>query len=113
MIASLRLLGSLVVVTNVLEEVAGDSILHVIVVLTLGHNPWDVGVGWGESLSGLGNLVFILNGFLCIVARDDILNNVVGVGLGSAGLSKILVVGSLIGLLDAVDELEGLVRAAD
>ena len=68
LIASLGLLGSLVVVADVLQEVAGDSILHVIVVLALGHNPWDVGVGWGESFGGLGNLVLILDGIISAVA---------------------------------------------
>lgn len=68
LIASLGLLGSLIVVTDILEEVAGDSILHIIVVLTLGHNPWDVGVGWGKSLGSLGNLVLVLDGIISAVA---------------------------------------------
>ena len=97
--------GSVVVGTDVLQEVVLNSILNIIRVDSSGNNPWDIGVSWGEGLGSLSNDVFVLDGILTLVAGDNIID-VVDFDGGTAGVGNFFVVGSGIGSLNAVDEFK-------
>jgi len=97
--------GSVVVGTDVLQEVVLNSVLDIIRVDSSGNNPWDIGVSWGEGLGSLSNNVLVLDGILTFVASDNIID-VVNFDGGTASVGNLFVVGSLIGLFNAVDELK-------
>ena len=85
----------MIVVADILQEVISDGILDIVVMLTLSNNPWNVGVGWGESFSGLSNSVFKSDGVITFVAGKDV-SDVVDFSSGGAGVGNLFVVGSLV-----------------
>ena len=97
-------LGTGEVVADVFEETRSNSVLNLVIVDSVGNDPWDVGVRWGKRLSLEGNGVLILDGILTFVATHDSID-VGNVGLGSALGGNTLVAGGGVLCLNAVDEM--------
>jgi hypothetical protein len=103
--AILGLVGSSVVVADIVQETVTDLVLNILVIDVIDSNPWNPFMWWGEGLGLKGNLVLKSLGISSLVAGHDIVK-VGNLSLSGTLVSDSLIVGSAIKFLDTVQEVE-------